>query len=328
MGFRRTRVEHLERFEAVDVNRTNNNAWGNLTMALKSFVQPGSGISWGCTFDAPGGMLLTMSAGAVMTDGGPVLFDAPQSLVFAASHASLDRIDIVTTGYAEASGTNEARSFWDDNQQQPFSQPIDTEVISGPSAALVTQGTPAGSPTAPSTPAGHVVLAQVRVNAAVVDLLVTDVTVPSESQLQVVRHSIKYGTFDQNVDVTLPWSSNTNAPIIPPFKMKVDDGRPIFLFGSATIAPQGSAPASIILHLETSVGGPIAQAFYPLCVKAMPTAKGTTLWVASLFVGIGTTEEFILRAASAGSVLMPGNQLIEPASDVTVSRAFIGAIIA
>lgn len=328
MSFKRTRVEHLERFEAIDVNRTNDSGFSNLTSLLRNFVQPGAGISWGCTFTAPGGMLLTMSAGAVVSDGGPVVFDAPQSIVFQAADGALDRIDIVTTGYSEANGTNEAREFWDDNLQQPFSQPIDTEVISGPSAVLVTTGTPSGSPTQPATPTGHVVIAVVRVNAGTTDLAETDVTTPSESLLSVVRHSDKGTLFGNEVNVTLPWFSNVGAPPYFTFKMQVDLNRPIVLVGSVTVGSQDVQPTGVSFQVWQMPNIPLAIASYPFLVKPTSgSAGGTTIWAAALAFGTGSVEEYFLKVQGVSQVHLPGNQIVNLSGDVTIVRGFIVAIV-
>jgi len=272
-------------------------------------------------------MLLTMAPGAVMTDGGPVYFESSQSLVFQAADGTFARIDIVSVGYSEANGTNEAREFWDDNLQQPFSQPIDTEVISGPAAVTVTTGVPAASPTQPATPSGHVLIAIVTVQAGATELILANVVVPSESRLEIVRHSDKGTLFGTEVDVTLPWFSNVGVPPYFTFKMKVDLNRPIILVGSVTVGSQDVQPTGVSFQVWQMPNIPLAIANYPFLVKT-PTgsAGGTTIWSAALAFGTGSVEEYFLKVQHLGQVLLPNNQIVNLSADVTIVRGFIMAV--
>ena len=325
MGFRRTRVEDLERCEAIDINRTNNSAWNNLVLLAKNFVRPGNGIVWGCDLTAPGGMFVDMAAGAVMCEGGPVVFDASQTLVIATSHPTLDRIDLISVGFPdpEPTGTNEARTKWDDNLQQAFSTPIDTEVISD-TTATVTTGTPSATPVAPATPSGHVAIAEVYVTAGTVTIASGDITELAASVLP----GVKFKHFNLvSVNAAMPYDTNTN---LMEFVLKLDSGRLGFILAKIDVASQSStnSPAAVQLELRSvSPSAQVGKAHYPFVTKASPSnTGGTSLWVMGAVIGTGSAVTYFLRLNDLGGYLMPPTGQFATTPNIHISDVWFVAV--
>lgn len=82
----------------------------------------------------------------------------------AAAHASNPRIDIVCIKHARATALTESRDFKDASDGSVSSQSMVVQ-NDWDSDLLVVTGTPAGSPSAPATPAGYIKLATIAVPA-------------------------------------------------------------------------------------------------------------------------------------------------------------------
>jgi hypothetical protein len=154
----------------------------NLALAISRFVSvPDSIIRGGDVVPtAPASLAVVLKPTVAMSPAEKLLvLDANTNLNVAgtppsAPHPALPRFDLVSIGYQEAETNEELRKFRDPDSGVKADVLIATKIQSQP-LPLVTQGVPAASPAVPATPAGHIPLAVVVVNAAAATITANDI---------------------------------------------------------------------------------------------------------------------------------------------------------
>jgi hypothetical protein len=260
--FRRSRVQSLQRLDAVDFNRTNDSAWQNLVNALVYTLGLSPNVVWGLVASTPGGMSVQFSPGGAVSPNGPIAFNSAQTVVIPAAHPSLPRIDLVSVGYTEAQGSNEARTFWNTGSQSSYVQNTNTEIIAS-FALTVTPGNPAANPTPPATPSGHVPVAYVRVPAGATAIDPNNITRPPEAVRGVIYRqpaiTIPMGGIVHDLNASA-WESDgmpsNNFGLAIEHKLPV--GRTGLLAGGVTVQPSSvneSLSATVAVALIEVGGG-------------------------------------------------------------------------
>lgn len=185
-GHRMPRVVALQQASVTDLDRlgrlTNKCHHDDLRALLideSGAIQGGVLTGLAVTAAASGSLAVDVSAGVAFANNASGLGDATldsayrrihlesasADVTLAAADPTNDRIDTISVGWAQGTSQTESRNI------RPSAGaafvPTNTATMQGPSITVtVTTGTPAGSPSAPSTPANHVKLGQVLVPAA------------------------------------------------------------------------------------------------------------------------------------------------------------------
>lgn len=158
------RVDQDQRGDSDDFNYANSLALDNLYLALKNllgtgWLQPGTmewvGPGMECYLRTPCGAI-TAEGLALLADDYPITPDD--------GDADNPRIDLVSIGWQAANAA--AAQKWKINQatEVPYEADVYTRVQHTPVITL-TKGTPAATPSCPSTPANHVALWEIYVEA-------------------------------------------------------------------------------------------------------------------------------------------------------------------
>lgn len=179
MALRRVVVADQQRTDAIDLNRTNDFALDNLARVLgrSLLAAPGAVYRGGKvkqTGPASKNVVVEPLFG-INAAGQILLLETDATLAVPNNTSGNPRIDLVSVGYSETDDPAELRKFWDTGAQDTFDQNTVTKKNAQALPAL-TVGTPAGSPVAPATPAGHIALARVAVADGFASIVDADIT--------------------------------------------------------------------------------------------------------------------------------------------------------
>lgn len=168
MPFQRPQVAEKQRADRLDFNRLSSDGFASLLLAMGELAG-GTGVVRGLrlTPTAPPGMAVTLETGSAFDPTGLLLvLESTTILNVVPAHPTLPRIDLVSLAGAEGDADVEERLFINDGvipaTTNAANTPTRKRVVVTPA---ITTGTPAGSPVAPATPAGHRALHHVRVEA-------------------------------------------------------------------------------------------------------------------------------------------------------------------
>lgn len=182
-----------------------------------------------------------------------------------AAHATLGRIDLVCIKAARAVVESESRNFKDVDTGDVTSTSFDVE-NDWEADVLIVDGTPSGSPAAPSTPAGYIKIAELAITAVsgLGSNGVTDtrtVFLPPSSRVDFVEKSADYTGLPTDEIVYMNASGGNRTYTLPPLAscpkkkigvMKTDSsGNYVDVDPSGTETANGSATAQRILYQYT-----------------------------------------------------------------------------
>lgn len=164
---------------------------GNLSLAIKAFVggHDNDFVVYGGkvkpTSPASADILVEPIA-AIDDSNNLVISESEETLSIAANASGNPRIDLVVVSFQETSEpqpSGESRLFWNPGTETAFSQDTFTRKEA---VALfeVVQGTPAGSPSPPSTPAGAIAIATILVPNGFSTIVAGDIT-----QIETIRRN-------------------------------------------------------------------------------------------------------------------------------------------
>lgn len=172
-------VSENQRTDIVDFNRLAALGVDNLARALSGALLPGPGAI------VRGGKVKPTTPASKNVVVEPLMgIDASSQLLLLESEATLavpnnasgqPRIDLVSVGYVQSNLAAEQRWFWNPTTENEFQQNTVTQrdLLAVP---VLTTGTPAASPVAPPTPAGHIALAQIAVAPGFASIIADDIT--------------------------------------------------------------------------------------------------------------------------------------------------------
>lgn len=328
MPFKRSQVASLQRVDAVDFNRTNDSAWANIVQLARDVLGLSPRVVWGFEPTLPGGMTIQFSPGGAVAPGGPVYFSSTQSVVLNTGSAQ-PRIDLISVGYSEAPGSNEARTFWDSSANNSYVANVNTEIISNPQLT-VTQGTPSANPVPPATPSGHVPIAYVRVEANQTSIDPANVSRPPEAVsglvVSVPKIAIPTNGLLYDLAALSPWTSDdtpsNNLGMNLSHKLPV--GKRALIVGSVRVQSDVAAEqGAVVLGIQRTQ--PTPQAVVAKAVSVVPriasgigngidgpgVSYGTSVQVSAVVAGTGAQQTYRLVmghcVADIGSAGVWGN---------------------
>jgi len=190
-----------QRVDDVDLNRTNQFALANLTLALRHFLAPGFGIVRGGSLTPGGGMFVQLSALAAIAPNGAgtglVLVEAPVTVgPFASNGGGSPRTDMVSVRYVETPAT-ESRQFINPDTDTEYTNPTTQVQINAAPTVVITPG----SSTAPS---GNLAIGTVTIAPGQTVIAGSDIALDYTHR----AHPLQVGSIGSET-VNLPWESGT-----------------------------------------------------------------------------------------------------------------------
>lgn len=321
-GIRRVTVASQQRTDAVDMNRTNEFALGNLAAVLARALtlSPGDVYRGGKvkpTGPASKNVIVEPLFG-LSSGGDLLLLEAEATLAVPNNTSGNPRIDLVSVGLTVADDPAELRWFWDTGSQSKFQQNTVTKRNHN-AVPVLTVGTPAGSPVAPATPVGHIPLAHVLVVDGFASIVADDITRVDASKKPLAAvvwagagdlESLPHTVTDQVLSVPTPADAIT------------------LLYGQAHVASTNSFNAAavhrpLVVEIEEVGVGRVAAAAYHMEVGAQRTVH-----VAGVVVGPKAAPSYRLKFSdlAAGSGTAWGGFTLPELIDVDPTTNLLVAV--
>lgn len=312
MSLFRALTRPKQRTDSIDFNRTNDLGLSNLELSLRHFLVFATGIMRGGTVSPDSGMFVKVGALAGITSTGRALILEVDTSAgpFASNNSGNPRVDLVSAYISDDQAAVETRKFInsDVNPVQKFDQDVSTK-IETKALLRITQGTPASNPVAPALPAGHIALAEVRINNGQTQINSGSITQRYESRVAPQRAK---KTADTSGNISFPWESDRLEKVVTPA------GATTVLEGQVEYAPVGFSSSQMVIlevidktnadavvaratyapnvanplmtfSVRGAVEGPRGPADYALRLRRSDGAGGTTLWPATNIILIART---------------------------------------
>jgi hypothetical protein len=290
MGLVYQRWSPNQRIDSADLNDGAQFPLTNLSVALSAFLQPVAGIYRGGRVHQTGSpsknVIVDPLAGRLSALELLVLQSAA-TLAVPDNVSGQPRIDLVSVHLVVTDDAPQSRWFWNAVTALAFTQ--DTVVRRQVNAvAVLTTGTPAGSPVAPPLPAGHLALATIAVAAgfsSIVDADISRSVVPDP--LQIVQftgpggtHSLAGGPYVME-DNRLRVSTRNGGQSLVFAQLQVNSNNALNVAAMHT---------RLAITIEEVGGAAIAES-----VHRFHVGEGKCVWLAGLVTGPKDAVDYQVR---------------------------------
>jgi len=310
MGLERQQVAPFQRADEFDFDQLGKQIFDNLALGIRHFVAPSTGIVRGGSVTPGGGLFVDIARVSAVDAAGKLIIIEPATTQigpFSPNASGLDRIDLVSLEYMELAGEPENRVFINPAAGTTSTQSTNTRVKAMPQF-VITQGTPAGSPVAPATPAGHIALAEITIRDGAADILVTDIAMVEGSRVQALRSRLSPNV---GPPVTFPYLSNPLEGLLTPlgsgtllvgwltcnlwahsndyFFLRIVNHSTLAVFATATYPKVASSAApEQTMFVATFIPGPFGPIDYALQLERDDLAAGSVGLTTVTSVGIAS----------------------------------------